>query len=43
MVEDAAVKLVEREGPEVLGKVAKLHFKTTKRVLERAGAKLFKG
>lgn len=40
MVEDAAVKLVEREGPEVLGKVAKLHFKTTGRVLDRAGAKL---
>lgn len=43
MVEDAAVKLVERDGPEVLGKVAKLHFKTTGRVLDRAGAKLPKG
>jgi len=40
MVEDAAVKLVERDGPEALGKAAKLHFKTTARVLERAGAKL---
>jgi ribonuclease HIII len=43
MVEDAAVKLVERDGPEVLGKVAKLHFKTTGRVLDRAGAKLPQG
>jgi ribonuclease HIII len=40
LVEDAAVKLVERDGPEALGRVAKLHFKTTGRVLERAGAKL---
>jgi ribonuclease HIII len=43
MVEDAAVKLVVRDGPEVLGKVAKLHFKTTGRVLDRAGAKLPQG
>ena len=43
MVEDAAVKLVERDGPEVLGKVAKLHFKTTGRVLDRAGTKLPQG
>lgn len=40
LVEDAAVKLVERDGPEALSKVAKIHFKTTGRVLERAGAKL---
>ena len=37
MVEDAAVKLVEREGPDVLGKVAKTHFKTTGRVLAAPG------
>ena len=43
LVEDAAVKLVERDGPEVLGKVAKLHFKTTGRVLDRASAKLPRG
>jgi ribonuclease HIII len=43
MVEDAAVKLVVRDGSEVLGKVAKLHFKTTGRVLDRAGAKLPQG
>jgi ribonuclease HIII len=43
MVEDAAVKFVEREGPEALGKIAKLHFKTTGRVLDRAGAKLPRG
>ena len=43
IVEDAAVKLVVRDGPEVLGKVAKLHFKTTGRVLDRAGAKLPQG
>ena len=37
MVEDAAVKLVREKGPEILGKVAKLHFKTTVRVLAAAG------
>ena len=37
IVEDAAVRLVKAEGPEVLGKVAKTHFKTTVRVLAAAG------
>jgi ribonuclease HIII len=37
MVEDAAVKLIREKGPEILGKVAKLHFKTTVRVLAAAG------
>jgi ribonuclease HIII len=43
LVEDAAVRLVKRDGPEVLGKVAKLHFKTTGRVLDSASAKLPRG
>ncbi len=33
LVEEAAVKLVRRHGPEVLQKVAKTHFKITGRVL----------
>jgi ribonuclease HIII len=33
LVEEAAVKLVRRHGPEVLDKVAKTHFKITDRVL----------
>jgi ribonuclease HIII len=32
-VEAAARQLVQRHGPDLLGKVAKLHFKTTQRVL----------
>jgi ribonuclease HIII len=33
LVEEAAVKLVRQHGPEVLDKVAKIHFKITDRVL----------
>ena len=33
-VENAARNLVQKHGPDVLQKVAKLHFKTTKRVLD---------
>ncbi|MGA2362427.1 MAG: ribonuclease HIII [Candidatus Aminicenantales bacterium] len=36
-VEEAAVKLVHDKGPDILEKVAKTHFKTTARVLGRAG------
>jgi ribonuclease HIII len=36
-VEEAAVKLVHEKGPGILEKVAKTHFKTTARVLGRAG------
>jgi ribonuclease HIII len=36
-VEDAAVKLVRERGPDILGTVAKTHFKTTVRVLAAAG------
>lgn len=35
-VEDVAVRLVRSRGPDVLREVAKTHFKTTQRVLERA-------
>jgi ribonuclease HIII len=37
-VESAAVKLVREKGPDVLARVAKVHFKTTVRVLAAAGA-----
>jgi ribonuclease HIII len=40
LVEDAAVKLVAKKGPGVLDLVAKVHFKTTSRVLEAAGPAL---
>jgi ribonuclease HIII len=33
LVEEAAVQLIRRHGPEVLDKVAKTHFKITQRVL----------
>ena len=36
-VEAAAVKLVRENGPDILGRVAKTHFKTTVRVLAAAG------
>jgi ribonuclease HIII len=36
-VEAAAVRLVREKGPDILGKVAKVHFKTTVRVLAAAG------
>jgi ribonuclease HIII len=36
-VEAAAVRLVREKGPDALGKVAKIHFKTTVRVLAAAG------
>jgi len=36
-VEAAAVKLVREKGPDILGRVAKTHFKTTVRVLAAAG------
>ncbi|MGB4704743.1 MAG: ribonuclease HIII [Candidatus Saccharicenans sp.] len=39
LVEEAGVKLVRQYGPEVLEKVAKLHFKTAERVLRIAGVK----
>jgi ribonuclease HIII len=35
-VEDVAVRLVRSRGPDVLREVAKTHFRTTQRVLERA-------
>ncbi len=34
---DAAVDLVKKFGPDELGKYAKIHFKTSKKVLEKAG------
>jgi ribonuclease HIII len=37
MVEAAAVSLVKAQGPAILSKYAKIHFKTTKKVLEAAG------
>lgn len=37
MVEEAAVRLIKAKGPDVLDKVAKIHFKTTVRVLAAAG------
>ena len=37
LVEEAAVKLVRQLGPEALDRVAKLHFKTTEKVLKAAG------
>jgi ribonuclease HIII len=37
LVEAAAVKLVRAKGPDILEKVAKIHFKTTVRVLAAAG------
>jgi ribonuclease HIII len=43
LVEEAGLKLVRKYGPDVLDKVAKKHFKTTKRILslleEEAGEK----
>ena len=36
-VEEAAVRLVRAKGPAILEHVAKMHFKTTSRVLEQAG------
>jgi ribonuclease HIII len=36
-VEEAAVAVVRDQGPEALRRVAKLHFRTTARVLARAG------
>jgi ribonuclease HIII len=36
LVEEAAVKLIRRYGPEVLGRTAKVHFKMTARILEAA-------
>ena len=36
-VEAAAVRLVREKGPDILGQVAKTHFKTTVRVLAAAG------
>ena len=38
LVDEAAVELVRRSGPEALARFAKLHFKTTQRVLDAAGA-----
>jgi ribonuclease HIII len=40
LVEEAAVKLVAGRGPDILNKVAKIHFKTTSRVLAAAGPRL---
>lgn len=37
-VEEAALKLVKMKGPEILGKVAKQHFKTAGRILALAAA-----
>lgn len=37
IVEAAAVKLVREKGPGILDRVAKIHFKTTVRVLAEAG------
>jgi ribonuclease HIII len=37
-VEEAAVNLVRRKGPDILSKVAKIHFKTAARVLELAAS-----
>ncbi|MGA0334159.1 MAG: ribonuclease HIII [Kiritimatiellia bacterium] len=36
-VRDSAEKLVQRDGPEVLTKLAKTHFRTTRQVLEACG------
>jgi ribonuclease HIII len=36
-VEEAAVELVKKHGREALAKVAKMHFRTSKKVLEAAG------
>lgn len=33
-VEEVGTELVKQHGPEILNKVAKLHFKTTKRILQ---------
>jgi ribonuclease HIII len=33
LVEEAGVKLVKLQGPQILEKVAKIHFKTTARIL----------
>jgi len=38
LVDEAAVKLVRQAGPEALARFAKLHFKTTQRVLDAARA-----
>ena len=38
LVEEAGVKFVGRLGREALGRVAKLHFKNTARILESVGA-----
>ena len=38
LVEKAAVRLVRDKGPDILKRVAKVHFKTTVRVLAAAGA-----
>ncbi|MDA3798883.1 MAG: ribonuclease HIII [Kiritimatiellae bacterium] len=38
-VKELAIKLVEKNGPQVLEKTAKCHFKTTDQVLEAAGYK----
>ena len=35
-VEDAAVELVEKRGREALAKVAKMHFRTSRKILEQA-------
>ncbi len=37
LVEEAGVRLVKASGPDALGSFAKLHFKTTARVLAAAG------
>jgi ribonuclease HIII len=36
-VKDAALKLVEKHGPQVLLDTSKCHFRTTDLVLEKAG------
>jgi ribonuclease HIII len=36
LVEEAGVKLVKLQGPQMLEKVAKMHFKTTARILALA-------
>ena len=38
-VKELAIKLVEKNGPQILEKTAKCHFKTTDQVLEAAGYK----
>ncbi|MDI6697818.1 MAG: ribonuclease HIII [Candidatus Saccharicenans sp.] len=37
LVEEAGLKLVKKYGPEILEKVAKIHFKTTEKILRIAG------